>query len=119
MLSSNPGINFTNIMKTIILETASHRNEPRLLLKFDYDSILIEKVKKLKGVRWSQSRKCWHIPVENFALNEFKEYFKDVLFEYNNISKSGSSQTACLNNAGNIEEKITNISRIIMTSISQ
>ncbi|MCF8405848.1 MAG: hypothetical protein K9H58_18030 [Bacteroidales bacterium] len=106
-------------MKTIILETASHRNEPRLLLKFDYDSILIEKVKKLKGVRWSQSRKCWHIPVENFALNEFKEYFKDVLFEYNNISKSGSSQTACLNNAGNIEEKITNISRIIMTSISQ
>ena len=35
-----------------------HRGQDRIALFFDYDSALIEKVKRLKGRRWSASRRC-------------------------------------------------------------
>ncbi len=69
-------------MKTIILETAIHRNERRLLLKFDYDDLLIKKVKTLKDALWSQSKRCWHVPVESVSLDDLRNYFSGVKFEY-------------------------------------
>lgn len=75
-------------MKTIILETAVHRNEQRLLLRFDYDVSLIEKVKKLEDAFWSQSKRCWHIPVDSVSLDDLRTKFPDVRFEHRNTSNS-------------------------------
>ena len=42
-----------------------------VLIRFDYNSRLIEEVKKLPGSRWSQTKRCWYIPVSNFHLDTF------------------------------------------------
>lgn len=33
-----------------------------MTVSFDYDKILVEKMKKVKGGRWNPSRRCWIIP---------------------------------------------------------
>ena len=35
-----------------------HRNQQVVLIRFDYNSKLIEQVKKLFGSRWSQTKRC-------------------------------------------------------------
>ncbi len=42
-------------MKTIIVEPIVHDAEQRLKLIFDYDDLLISKVKELPGSRWSRT----------------------------------------------------------------
>jgi integrase/recombinase XerD len=55
---------------TIFLEQKSHKKELRLLLKFAYNSKLIDITKKLNGSKWSQTLQCWHLHFskENIAL---------------------------------------------------
>ncbi len=49
-------------MQTIIVEKVVHKDEPRLLLKFEKDQNLIELVRKITNCRWSQTRNAWHVP---------------------------------------------------------
>ena len=46
-----------------------HRNQEVVLIRFDYNTRLIEEVKKLPGSRWSQTKRCWYIPANNFHLD--------------------------------------------------
>ena len=55
----------------IKLAYTHHRNQEVVLIKFDYDKGLIDEVKKLAGSRWSQSKRCWYIPADNFHLDTF------------------------------------------------
>ncbi|NOX86496.1 MAG: integrase, partial [Chlorobi bacterium] len=43
----------------IILKELYHRGAQRIALYFDYDKKLVEQIKKIEGVKWSQSNKCW------------------------------------------------------------
>lgn len=42
-------------------ELGKHKENDVIFLIFDYDKSLIERVKKLVGVKWSQSKKCWYV----------------------------------------------------------
>ena len=56
----------------IIARPAIHRNRPVLKLYFHYTSEVIEKVRSLHGVLWSNSLKCWHIPDTSRSLVELR-----------------------------------------------
>lgn len=56
----------------IIARPAIHRNRPVLRLYFPYTSEVIEKVRSLHGVLWSNSLKCWHIPDTARSLVELR-----------------------------------------------
>lgn len=46
----------------IYAERVIHREEERIKLKFKYHQATAGKVRKIPGVRWSETLKCWHIP---------------------------------------------------------
>jgi site-specific recombinase XerD len=50
---NNPAINCTLI---------THRQQPRILLQFNFNDGLNEKVKAIPGCLWSKTLGCWHIP---------------------------------------------------------
>jgi len=39
-----------------------HLKEKRIAVSFEKEALLIERIKKVNGARWSQSKKFWHIP---------------------------------------------------------
>jgi len=43
-------------------ELAKHRDESRIMVYFDYNPALIERLRKLGDARWSSSRRAWHVP---------------------------------------------------------
>lgn len=51
----------------IEMQHALYENSQRLFLKFPYDSEAISLVKNLQGVKWSNSKKAWHIPFNKDA----------------------------------------------------
>ncbi len=48
-------------MNKVTYEAAQHQGKPVILIRFDYDAVLIARVKKLTGARWSQSKKSWYV----------------------------------------------------------
>ena len=42
-------------------ELTTHRGKDVILIRFEYNAALIERVKKLVGVQWSQSQKAWYV----------------------------------------------------------
>ena len=46
---------------TVKYELATHRGKDIILIRFEYDAALVERVKKLVGVQWSQSHKAWYV----------------------------------------------------------
>ena len=70
----------------IILANDHHRNQAVISLKFDKDQTLISRVKALPGARWSQSRKFWYIPADQFNLSQAFEALQPVAFlDYSEI----------------------------------
>ncbi|NQU80571.1 MAG: phage integrase N-terminal SAM-like domain-containing protein, partial [Bacteroidetes bacterium] len=55
----------------IKLDYDHHRDQKVVLIRFGYNTRLIEEVKKLPGSRWSQTKRCWYIPADNFQLDIF------------------------------------------------
>ena len=43
-------------------ELGNHTEKAVIFIRFEYNSELNERVKKLVGVRWSQSKKAWYVP---------------------------------------------------------
>jgi len=63
-------------MQTITIEPAVHKGEQRIKLLFGYDKELISLVRKIPGIAWSRTMKCWHIPTDDFNLSEIKRHFE-------------------------------------------
>jgi integrase/recombinase XerD len=49
-------------MKTIIIDKVIHKNESRLLLRFEKDQTLIDMIRDIKDCRWSKTHNAWHVP---------------------------------------------------------
>lgn len=45
----------------IFLSKIEHRGETRIKIKFKHDNLFIQKIKSIGG-RWSQTKRCWHLP---------------------------------------------------------
>ena len=61
-------------MNKISLKRSRHRDNEVILLLFDYDLRLIDKVKLIPNSKWSQSKGCWYIP--------FRDNYRDYLLQY-------------------------------------
>lgn len=51
-------------LSNITIEPITHRGEKRWALNFKYEKNLVAKVKQIPGRRWSETLKCWHLPIE-------------------------------------------------------
>ena len=81
-----------------------HRNQKVVLVRFDYNLKLIEQVKKLTGSRWSQTRRCWYIPVDNFHLDTFLNKISGIAdINASKIKDSGASNISI----GNIKKSFS------------
>lgn len=49
-------------MPQIKYQLLQHKGENRIAILFEYDALLLARIKKVHGSKWSQTNKCWHIP---------------------------------------------------------
>jgi len=67
-------------LPVIKIEQISHNGTSRIGLFFDYDEKLIQVVKEFPDRKWSQTKKCWHLPVtKNYKSNLFFK-FKGIAY---------------------------------------
>jgi integrase/recombinase XerD len=64
----------------IILANDHHRNQAVISMTFEKDQTLISRVKTLPGASWSQSKKYWYIPAEQFNLSNVFETLQPVAY---------------------------------------
>lgn len=50
--------------KQVLISIIEHRGEQRLAMRFEYDLELIQAIKNMEARKWSDSKKCWHFPVD-------------------------------------------------------
>ncbi len=62
----------------IRVESMMHNGEKRIRLEVPYQQDYIDKVKQLEGRKWSQSKKCWHVPYSKASFEELKAVFANV-----------------------------------------
>ena len=70
--------------KEIRLTQSLHQSEKVIQIVFAYDPFLIEKVKQVKGARWSQNLYAWYIPEKVFDRFNFLETlspFAEIKFQ--------------------------------------
>jgi len=81
-----------NTKPEIKLNYSHHRNQEVVLIKFAYNKGLIDEVKKLAGSRWSQTKRCWYIPADNFHLDTFLNKISGIAnIDASNIKDRGVS----------------------------
>lgn len=70
----------------------THKAQKVIFIIFDYDQEIVRKVKKLKGVRWSQSQKAWYVKDVEAYRQKFglasKEDGKDALLRIDPINQA-------------------------------
>src|SRR4030095_13796854 len=76
-------------MKQVMLKPLLHRNDERIGVYFKHDASLNNLVKKLPEIKWSQSNRCWHLPLKEevykqiqSALNKYAEIDRSALKLY-------------------------------------
>lgn len=72
-------------------EIIEHKNESRILVRFDKNNELIERFKKLAGRRFSKTLGAWHLPDNTSYRNQFglqpKSIGKEALFHIHPINQ--------------------------------
>lgn len=77
----------------IILSHERKQDRSVVALHFEYNPEIIEKVKAVKGARWSQNHKFWYIPLEEFNLNHVFAKLKPVAYiNYQGLNIDNSLQ---------------------------
>lgn len=71
-------------MVEIRIKKIIHRGDKRLAIFLPPDKKCHALIRKITGVRWSQSRRCWHIPGSEESFSEFKETFTNAKIEEEN-----------------------------------
>lgn len=66
-------------MSTVNIEKINHRGAIRIAIKVPYGTEYIDKIKQIPGRKWSQTRKCWHIPYTPQAFRQLKSIFGEVI----------------------------------------
>ncbi len=68
-------------LPVITLKNLVHRGGNHVALFFDYDDSLISRVKTIKGIRWSQSNKCWYISYRPDYFDYLRNTLDNVRFK--------------------------------------
>lgn len=59
----------------IKIQKIEHRSEERIRLDFEQSNAVVQKIKQIDGRKWSQTKKCWHIPYTKAAYQSLVELF--------------------------------------------
>jgi integrase/recombinase XerD len=55
-----------------------HRGAEQMALSFDYNTTLQREVRKLNGIKWSQTHKCWYMPMSWDAYQQIVTTLREV-----------------------------------------
>ena len=66
------------MMKTIIFRPFFHRGEEKLGIVFGNDVIINDIAKRVQGVKWSCTHKCWYVPLTKDACASAYQSLKPV-----------------------------------------
>ncbi len=70
----------------ISLNYDMHKGARIVALHFGYNRVVIDKIKKISGARWSQSKKYWYIKEKEFILSQVFNMLKDIAYiDYSQI----------------------------------
>ena len=69
--------NLTDNIPTLLLKKAIHRNRVCLFLVFNYNDAILNKIRNLKMLRWSNSKKVWYADFNEGAISIVKSVFKN------------------------------------------
>ena len=62
-----------NPVKPVVnFEPATHSGRQIIKIVFNYDKNLLLRVRKLEGVQWSRTMKCWYVPDTAHYRQKFK-----------------------------------------------
>lgn len=56
----------------------NHRGGNHIALYFNYDPVLIAHTKKIDGIRWSATNKCWYVTEKTGIQDELLAHFKNI-----------------------------------------
>jgi integrase/recombinase XerD len=57
-------------MKTVFFQPLYHHNKDQIALRFEQDPILNKLVRRIHGIKWSQTHRCWYIPLDKKSCDE-------------------------------------------------
>jgi len=78
--------------KTIVISAIRHKEESRLLLRFEKDFKLVEAGKKLRDFKFSITHKAWHVPYEEGMLRKIIEVFSPLVkLDYSAVTETPSA----------------------------
>jgi hypothetical protein len=63
---------------SIKVEPIFHNKSERILLRYAYNNAINNLVKNLPGVKWSQTHKAWHLPLNEAAFKIAVEQLRPV-----------------------------------------
>ncbi|WP_206610119.1 tyrosine-type recombinase/integrase [Maribellus luteus] len=66
-----------NTLPQIKLEYSIHRKQEVVIVRFEYNSDINDRLKELFPARWSSSMSCWYIVKDQFSLGRFFEGLRD------------------------------------------
>ncbi len=78
----------------IYLSKINHRGVLRISIRFEKNSDYIQKIKSIKGRRWSQTLQCWHIPYEGKSFEELKKMFGKENIEISELQNPPVNQAS-------------------------
>ncbi len=64
----------------IKLEYGTHREQDMILIRFEYNQAIMNRLKEMFSAFWSRSHACWLIAKEDFELGRFFEGMKELAY---------------------------------------
>lgn len=75
-------------LPVITIKHLDHRGNKNIALYFDFDQKLISHTKKIDGVKWSASNKCWYIENATGLLHRIFTHFRNIAWLNNQMENS-------------------------------
>lgn len=60
-------------MQSILLKPLLHRGAEQICIFFENNTAINTEVRKIKGIKWSQTHKCWYMPLQGNDVKELKQ----------------------------------------------
>ena len=73
-------------MQTVTLKAFVHRNQECIGIYFTNKAVLSLAIRKLPGIKWSQTNKCWYLPLNKESVASItKTVDKKAIIETSNL----------------------------------
>jgi integrase/recombinase XerD len=73
----------------------THKENSIVQIKFSYNKKIIDRIKNVSPVKWSNQMKCWYINKSEFKLNHFFESLKDLAYiDYSGLKNNKGEQSS-------------------------